>query len=232
MDWIRRELSGVVLSPPGTVSDDDVEAINNIPNPPPLPVTTRDVYVRTCRIAGDAVDAGFGRFRTEDLPRLLAMIQGAPALIGHRRDTLGIARFFGGSLWTDAATGITYAAPKFYWMRAHSASEDLRVCIDGGIYSEASLGFIFRRPTCGVCGEDIRRCEHMPGQEYNGETCFYWYDDILRVTEGSFVYRGAEPGTGFTLGDPDAESLAELPRFRWGGIWYRGIPEKLTSLKV
>jgi len=233
MDWIYRELSGLLLPEQTKVEDEDIAVINSLPNPPLIPVTAREVYVRRCRLAGDAIDAGFGRFRSEDLPRLLDLVQGAPALIGHRRDTLGVARFFGGGLWTDPRTETAYVAPKFYWMKAHSASEDLRVNIDGGIYNEASLGFTFKKPTCSLCGEDIRRCEHILGQKYNDQICFFFYDEILRVTEGSFVYRGAQPGTGFMRGLADGEALSHynLPRFRWQGVWFRGIPEKLLKIE-
>jgi len=229
MDWIYRELSGALLSDRIKITDDDVSIINSLPNPPPVPVTARDIHVRRCRLACDAVDAGFGRFRTVDLPRLLELVQGAPALIGHRKDTLGVARFFGGEVTRDNATGVSYVVPKFYWMRLHSASEDLRVNIDGGIYNEASLGFTFRRPTCAICGADIRRCEHVPGRLYDNEQCYFYYDDIIKVMEGSFVYRGAQPGTGFMLNHPDCGDpmLTTLPRFKWSGVWYRGFPEKL-----
>ncbi|MBM3327399.1 MAG: hypothetical protein FJY65_10595 [Calditrichaeota bacterium] len=228
MFWLYRELSGVLLPEQTKALDEDIAGINGLPNPPPVPVTARDVYIRRCRLAGDAVDAGFGRFRSEDLPRLLQMAQGAPALIGHKREGLGVARFFGGSLQTDPRSGITYIVPKFYWMRNHSAAEDLRVNIDGGIWCEASLGFTFRKPTCSVCGEDIRRCEHTPGTRVGDAVCFFYYDDIIKVTEGSIVYRGAQPGTGFMLaGQPPAIDLSNLPRFRWEGIWYRGLQEKL-----
>ncbi len=228
MEWIQRELAGTLLLEKAKVSERDIEIINNLPNPPLVPLTARDIYVRRCRLAGDAVDSGFGRFRTADLPKLLEMVQGAPALIGHRKDTLGVARFFGGAVWRDPQTKISYIVPKFYWLRNHSASEDLKVCIDCGIYSEASIGFVFRKPTCSICDEDIRRCEHLPGQEYDGDACHFFYDQIMRVTEGSFVYRGAQPGTGFMLHD-GVDAIENLPRFKLDGVWYRGYPEKLIQ---
>lgn len=229
MDWIYRELAGALLFEGAKVHDDDIIAINRLNNPPPLPVSKADIFVRRCRLAGDAVDAGWGKFRTESLPQLLELVQGAPALIGHRKETLGVARFFGGSVWRDPTTGISYITPKFYWMRGHSAAEDLRLNLDGGIWSEASLGFIFKKPTCSICAEDIRRCDHVPGQTYGLATCFFYYDEIVKVTEGSFVYRGAQPGTGFMLGDPAGYGSFQtnLPRFRWKGVLYRGYPEKL-----
>ncbi len=225
MEWIYQELSGILLPEQTQVSKNDVTAINSLKNPPLVPVNAKDVYVRRCRLAGDGIDAGFGRFRTEDMGRLLELVQGAPALIGHRKDTLGIARFFGGELEHDSDSVITYIVPKFYWMKDHSNAEDLRISIDGGIYSEASLGFTFKIPTCAICNKDIRRCDHIPGHEYNGKTCFFYYDDVLRITEGSFVYRGAQPGTGFELSDSNHQ-LKNTPRFRYGGVVYRGIPEE------
>lgn len=233
MEWIYRELSGVLLPAQKRFETSDLETINNLQNPPPLPVVERDIYIRQCRLAGDAVDAGFGRFRTEDLNILLEMIQGAPALIGHRKDSLGVARFFGGEVKKDSDTLISYIVPKFYWMRLHSRSEDLRVNIDGGIYSEASIGFTFRKPTCSVCEKDIRTCEHRLGENYQNRTCFFYYDEIIRVTEGSLVYRGAQPGTGFMLSDGTgiASDWNNLPRFKWKDIWYRGFPEKLIAEK-
>lgn len=224
-----QQLSGMLLGArPGEPSEEDIRLINTLQNPPPVPVTARDIYVRRCRLAGDAIDSGFGRFRTEDLPKLLKMVQGAPALIGHRKEALGVARFFGGEIWQDTKSGITYIVPKFYWMKAHSAAEDIRVNIDGGIWCEASIGFIFRRATCSICHQEIRHCPHLPGKEYPEGLCFFYYDDIIRVTEGSFVYRGAQPGTGFMLSERPYPQLNydQMPRFRWEGVWYRGIPEK------
>jgi hypothetical protein len=231
MEWIYRELSGALLTAGSKVHDDDVIAINRLINPPPVPIAVSDIYVRRCRLAGDAVDAGWGRFRTSDLPMLLEMIQGAPALVGHRKESLGVARFFGGMVSKDKVTGISYIVPKFYWMKAHSGAEDLRVNIDGGIWNEASIGFIFKKPGCSVCGEDIRRCDHVPGQTYGEQACFFHYDEIVRVTEGSIVYRGAQPGTGFSLGlvDEQLHGLNTAPRFKWKGIIYRGYPEKLVN---
>jgi hypothetical protein len=195
---IHQILSGPLVREAGLVTDDDVRQINSLSNPPPVPVSPRDVYVRRCRLAGDAVDAYYGRFRTEDLPRLLALTQGAPLLVGHNKQSLGVARFFGGAV--EERDGVHYIVPRFYWLRGHSSADDLRVAIDGGIYHEASISFVFARPTCSVCGEDIRTCEHLPGAPGEDSPVFYYYDEIAAVLEGSLVYRGAQPGTGFSLG--------------------------------
>lgn len=183
-----------------------IEQINSLGLP--QPVTEDDIYIRSCRLAGDAVDAGSGRFRTEDMPRLLEMTNGAPLLIGHDKGAAPIGRFFGGDIVEQQGT--TYIRPKLFWPRGVSDAEDMRENIDRGIWGEASLGFTFKSPTCSICGEDIRRCDHMPGKVYEGKECFFWYDNPLRVTEGSIVYRGAQPGTGFELAAALAAKAARI----------------------
>ena len=172
----------------------DLDLIRALPNPPLVELKPAEIHVRRCRLAGDAVDAQSGCFRTHDLERLLALTNGAPALIGHNRSTVAVARFFGGSVEEHA--GHKYIVPRFYWPKAHSGAEDFRVLLDAGIITEASIAFTFDKPSCSVCGKDIRQCEHEPGTMYGLRLCHYYYDGIDKVLEGSFVYRGAQPNTG------------------------------------
>ncbi|MBU0519682.1 hypothetical protein KJ564_12195 [bacterium] len=233
---IHQTLAGPLMREAGVISEEDVRLINSLQNPPPAPVSERDVFVRRCRLGGDAIDAYHGRFRSDDLPKLLAMVQGAPMLIGHNKRSLGVARFFGGII--EEHDGVNYIVPKFYWLRGHSSADDLRVAIDGGLYSEASISFAYEKPTCSVCGEDIRTCEHLPGApcEKDGETVFYYYDNVVAVLEGSLVYRGAQPGTGFSMSlwKTPTNNLVEMPlnsddevrlqsvlRVKRHGKWYR-----------
>jgi|GEM_PF-636125 len=210
-------LSGAINNRSIYATDDDIAIINSLPNPPPLPVTAQDIYVRKCRLVGDSVNCHFGRFHTEDLTELLKKTQGVSCLIGHRKETAGIARFFDGSIEKHKARSIVtgelediqFVVPKIYWMKAHSQAEDLRVNIDGGIYHQASISWYFEKPTCGICGKDIRLCEHVPGKIYNNELCFFWYEEIGDVLEGSIVYAGGHPGTGFALNDSAKEHSAD-----------------------
>ena len=93
---LRGRLSGEKPEP----LEEDTAVINRLPNPPLKPLTPADVYVRRCRLVSDAVDCGYGRFRTEDLPHVLELLQGAPMLTGHRKDGSPVARFFGGGIET------------------------------------------------------------------------------------------------------------------------------------
>jgi len=222
---IQQNLSGQVLDEIAPVKEDDIQIIKSLKNPPLVELTPDDLYVRKVRLAGDRVDAYGGRFRTKDLSRLLKMTQGLPLLVGHRKDTLGVARFFDGSI--EDYDGARYILPKFYWLKKHSGAEDLKVSIDGGLVTEASISFAFKRPTCSVCGEDIRVCEHRVGRVYanSPEPCFYYYDELMRVNEGSLVYKGAEPGTGMEL-NRHSTGFSPKDKFRvkYGGRWYLAVP--------
>jgi len=221
---LLQKLYGPVTADREAAGFGDIELIRTIPNPPLAELQADDIHVRRCRLAGDAVDSQFGCFRTHDLPRLLTLAHGAPALIGHNRQTVAVARFFGGSVETHQ--GHNYIVPKFYWPKAHSAAEDFRVLLDCGIISEASIAFTFEQPTCSICGRDIRECEHEPGTMYGLRLCHYFYDGIDRVLEGSFVYRGAEPGTGILSEISDLKKAIKgrkIITVRVGGRTYEAV---------
>ncbi|MBD3166388.1 hypothetical protein GF324_07310 [bacterium] len=224
---LSQQLTGALLRDPVAVQSSDLETIRALPNPPLTNLAPEDIYVRRCRLACDAIDSRGGRFRREDMPRLLEMVQGAPVLIGHDKRSLGVARFFGGEV--EQRGEVRWIVPKFYFPRAHSGSEDLKVMIDSGVYTEASIAFLYEKPTCSICGEDLRSCPHWPGRSYDNRTCHFWYDGIQRVTEGSLVYRGAAPGTGFELLEdeshadertPQQDATAKTLRLKRGGRVY------------
>ncbi len=209
MSGILDSLTGPLIEGSNDVSNEDLRIINELENPPLVRLCKDDVYVRKCRLTGDGINCHYGRFHTEDLPGLLKKTQGVSCLFGHRKETAGIARFFGGSIEKheifNPVTGkkemLSFIVPKIYWMKNHSMAEDLRVNIDGGIYHQTSISWYFEKPVCGICSRDIRKCDHIPGRSYNNELCFYWYEQIGEVLEGSIVYAGGHPGTGFELND-------------------------------
>jgi hypothetical protein len=228
---IEQNLSGQVLTEITEAGKKEINLIKNLKNPPLVELKPDDIYIRKVRLAGDRIDAYGGRFRSEDLPGLLKLTEGLPLLIGHRKDTLGVARFFNGGI--ENHDEAHYIVPRFYWLKKHSAAEDLKLSIDGGLVTQASISFSFRKPTCSICGEDIRTCAHQVGKTYPeaAEPCFYYYDDIVRVNEGSLVYKGAEPGTGMELSgsNPNFDPSDKI-RIRFRGKDYLAIPaDNLTT---
>lgn len=54
--------------------------------------------------------------------------------------------------------------------------------INNGLYNTVSIGFFSEYMECSICGEKVDSMwdmhEHIPGEEYDGETCYYMPRDI------------------------------------------------------
>lgn len=166
---------------------------------PPVPLTTKDVHIRTLRLISDEVNDHGGRFPRDEHEHLCELLIDTPVLIGHDRSGLPVARNFAARCVTNGDR--QWVEVSFYWLRG-PFGDRLAADIDGGVVKEGSIGFEFRRPECSICGADIRRCEHIPHNEYADadgitRTAHYAYRDVVRVLETSLVYRGATPGTRF-----------------------------------
>lgn len=184
----------------GLLTEEDARIINSLPkNPPPVPVKAGEAYVREVRLLGVTVNNQLGSPRPEDMETWLALSIGVPLMVGHKKDEIPMSRFFTGRV-VDYQ-GVPYIVLKFYWDKSLSYAEDMRIKIDSGLINEASISIRFGRPTCSICGLDLRdmKCPHWVGEEYDGQLCFYWYDEPVCVLEGSIVYKGADPGTGFGM---------------------------------
>ena len=168
---------------------------------PPRPVGAGDVHIRAMYIVSDQVNGQGGRFADEELDRLTTLLVDSPVMVGHQRDSLPVARTFKAVRVVDDDR--TWIKSYFYWMKNSEGAEDLRNNIDGGIYKECSISFLFEFPECSVCGQDIRKCRHVPFEEYEDESgqkaiAHFTYRNIIRVLETSLVFRGAVPDTKIT----------------------------------
>lgn len=168
---------------------------------PPRPVEPGDVYIRAMYIVSDQINSQGGRFAEEELDRLTGLLVDSPVMVGHQRDSLPLARnFLAQKVDID---GRTWVKSYFYWMKDSEAAEDLKNNIDGGIYKECSVSFLFTLPECSICGKDIRECHHVPFHEYEIESggreiAHFKYRNIEKVLETSLVFRGAVPDTRIT----------------------------------
>ncbi len=190
------ELTVAPGSQPATVDESVITLINERIQPPE-PVTADGIHVRSLRLISDEVNDHGGRFPAEEHERLCELIVDSPVLIGHDRTQLPMARNFAARILHDGDR--QWVSVWFYWMR-NPSGDRLAADIDGGVVKEGSIGFEFRTPQCSICGQDIRRCEHIPGEPYTFATgerriAHYEYRDLVRVLETSLVYRGATPGT-------------------------------------
>jgi hypothetical protein len=163
-----------------------------------------DVHVRGAFGVHDFVDYYFSRFTKDSVRTLVDLAPGVPGIVGHRDDTKPLVRLFRGEvvkrdvavqrLVPGVGEGI-WGRFDYFWMRQHSGANDLALEIDGGIVKEVSVRWAFDTPTCSICSSDLRECDHMPGRDYKGTTCWYSMDGVKRFSEMSFVYRGGQQST-------------------------------------
>ncbi|MFZ5979214.1 MAG: hypothetical protein ACOYVF_01145, partial [Candidatus Zixiibacteriota bacterium] len=188
-----------LLQPIDSVSAEFIDLINRNINPP-TPVGKDDIYIRAMYIVSDQVNSFGGCFPVEEHARLAELLVDSPVMVGHRKDSLPIARNFYAR--SEEKNSRNWVKSYFYWLKSARGAEDLKENIDGGIYKECSIGFTYLFPECSVCGKDIRSCEHEPFGKYHiggKETeCHFNYRRIERVLETSLVYRGALPDTGIS----------------------------------
>jgi len=176
-----------------------VELINRNIDPPEA-LGEDDVYIRAMYVVSDQINSFGWCFPTDEHARLAELMVDSPVIVGHRKDKLPVGRCFHAVV--EKQPGQSWVKSYFYWLRSAEGADYLKENIDGGIYKECSIGFTFLLPECSVCGQDIRECEHQPGEEYRGEKgkspCYFNYRQVERVLETSLVYRGAVPDTSIS----------------------------------
>jgi len=176
-----------------------IEKLNTNINPPEN-INLDDVHIRAMYIVSDRINSYGGRFPADEHDRLIELLVDSPVLVGHRKDSLPIARNFHAD--RVVRDGVNWVKAYFYWLKSAENGDDLQKNIDGGIYKECSISFIFSFPECSICKGDIRECDHRPYEEYDTsdgkQRAYFNYRQIEKVLETSLVYRGSVKDTSIT----------------------------------
>jgi hypothetical protein len=199
MDKLYGKITASLIEKSPALADELVERINENVHPPER-VGLDDVHIRAMYIISDQVNSFGGRFPCDEHDHLMRLLVDSPVLVGHRKDSLPIARnFHAEPVMKDDSRWIK---AYFYWLKKSDGSGNLAGNIDGGIYKECSISFIFGFPECSICGNDIRRCGHRPLAEYSTASgrrqAFFNYRRVEKVLETSLVYRGSVHDTSLT----------------------------------
>ncbi len=213
MEELLAYVGAELKKPEEEISDELVFLINSRIQPP-KPVTKEEIFVRTMFLVSDEINSYGGCFPLEELHNLTCLVIDSPVMIGHTKEKLPIARNFKAEVVQK--DGRNWVKVWFYWMKSSKDAFSLKENIDHGIYKECSLGFVFEFPECSICGEDMRKCQHVPFKSYRSEKnqgargkgqadeendiqiAFFNYRNVTRVLETSLVYRGAVPNTSMS----------------------------------
>ena len=100
--------------------------------------------------------------------------------------------------------------------------------VEKGFYTDVSVGFHGSREICNICDKPIfdyrskDRCEHWPGELYDGVQCTYEVRDA-HLAEASLVYDGATPGAMVINARNAPEELVN---------WKRGTPDATEATQI
>jgi hypothetical protein len=173
------------------------------------PLAAEEFVTFTLDLCHNKIDRHFSRFPEAELEKVNAMVPGRPLMERHDlRGSLPRGTFFRSEMYRDDDR--VSVRPDVYVLRT-AENQDFILNIEGGVYRETSIGFSFRTPECSVCGEDLRRCDHVPGRSYGDELCHFVMHDVIDVIEGSIVPSGSQ-GTGFVRGEVAHERALPLPQ--------------------
>ena len=200
MECLLGNLEAKLLEKEEIPSDELIFSINSRIKPP-VEVRKDDVFIRAMFLISDQINSYGGCFPSDEHEDLARLLIDSPVLVGHTKDKLPIARNFKAELVEKEESN--WIKVWFYWLKESSGSLSLKENIDHGIYKECSIGFTFEFPECSICGQDMRRCQHIPFKNYpvsDGQSmpAHFNYRNILKVLETSLVYRGALPNTSIT----------------------------------
>lgn len=187
---------GVLVESRGAATDSD--ALAEVNRFALRPLGRDEFAVFTLDLCHNQVDRHHSRFPDEELDRINGLVVGRPLMERHDlKGSLPRGTFFRSALHRDGEK--RSVRPDVYVLRTVD-NADFILNIEGGVYRETSIGFAFRMPECSVCGQDLRRCDHVPGRSYGDDSCHYVMRDVLEVIEGSVVPSGSQ-GTGFVSGE-------------------------------
>lgn len=193
---VRKERAGAVR---GAARPEDLARINTLAK---AQLTAEEVYVFSVRLCDNEVDRDFERFDPAALERLGELFLGKSGLFDHNWSAEGqTARIYHTEVCREAAvkTGagdaLCYLKGWAYMLRSEK-NADLIAEIEAGIKKEVSVGCAMGRSVCAVCGAQAGECQHVKGQTYGGQLCFFELKDPTDAYEWSFVAVPAQRQAG------------------------------------
>lgn len=174
------------------------------------PLTAEDVFTFKVRACDDQVDREFENFSLSALGQLAELFVGKTFIFDHLWSASNqTARVYAADVENEG--GVNSLIVRAYMLRNEDTAPIIR-SIEGGILREVSVCVGVKSAVCSICGINKRkaRCEHRPGQEYDGKLCTVELGDICDAYELSFVAVPAqrEAGVVKTYGGEDEQPEA------------------------
>ena len=183
----------------GTPEADELALINALAR---RELEADEVYTFALRLCDNDIDRDHERFGDGTLDQLAPMFVGVSGVFDHQWSAKGqTARIYrtevvgGEGLLTADGRPYRFLKGWAYMMRT-GENAALIAEIDGGIKREVSVGCAVDKVVCSVCGEELDRCPHEKGEEYDGHVCCGILTGATDAYEWSFVAVPAQRKAG------------------------------------
>lgn len=185
------------------VSKEDLALINQLSR---KPLGEDEVYTFGVHLCDNEIDRDHERFSTQTLEQLAQLFVGKCGIFDHNWSAMGQnARIYRTEVVYDKSR-VTRAGDMYCYLKGYAymvrtqANQDLIAEIEGGIKKEVSVGCAVERSVCSICGEELGKCIHEKGKEYNGELCYAILEHAVDAYEFSFVAVPAQREAGVVKG--------------------------------
>lgn len=166
-------------------------------------------------VCNNVIDSYDSRFAEASLRTVAKKLAGTGMSVGHDMAGWSYATMFSGRVatpesetraaWNDQGgkrlrevrdlSQATWVKGEFYWPMEASWGPDLAIRISHAITREVSAHWAFELAVCSVCNDDMRNCDHFPGESYEGKKCWYEMREVTDYIETAFVIKGGQYGT-------------------------------------
>ena len=198
-----------------------------------------DVYCAGADVCNNVIDSYESRFAEKSLREVKTLMPGSGMTCGHDMSGWSYATMYdAGVRGTDGETRLkelrdlskaTWVTGRYYWPKKATWGEDLSLRILGGVTREVSAHWAFDLAVCSICDDDMRKCDHYPGEEYDGKKCWYEIRNVTDYIETAFVVKGGQYGTSTYPVEgrgaqivPFDEAIREMKSHReWWSDWKR-----------
>lgn len=159
-------------------------------------LTAEEVFTFRLAACDNQTDRDYERFTEAALEGLAPLFVGKSVLMDHRWSAGSqTARVYAASVEAEGA--VKRLILRCYMPRTEQTAGTI-TAIETGILKECSVGCRVERAVCSICGADQAQtcCRHVPGRDYDGNTCVMELDGARDAYEVSLVAVPAQPGAG------------------------------------
>lgn len=214
----------------------------------------QNVMVARADVCNNVIDSYDSRFHESALRSVSKRLPGSQMACGHDMSGWSYARMFDSAIrepeggdqrtWTDVRLRelrdlkqATWATGDLFWPAKASWASDLQERIKY-FSPEVSAHWQFELAVCSICNDDLRACDHFPGETYDEKKCWYEMRDVTEYIETSFVVKGGQYGTStYPISEgrgvlPFRQAIRELKGSkRLFGEWRDSIRDELAAKK-